>query len=443
MRWRLLLIISLIANLLLSVGWVWSSRKPSISPEAAASLAAATNKPITKTAVIVRRTFFSWQEIESQDYAAYIKNLREIGCPEQTIRDIIIADVSQMLREKQREQSPRVKPNPKWWTNHRDPAEAQAEANQRNDAWMSRKTILDQLLGPDWAVRQQDPISNTNAYQQMLLATIEISPALQGLSADKKQLVARLLAGTNDPWKELSGILDPNQLEDAQLRFSAQADELRDELDMLPGFDTQPNEFKQIFKATAEIESRIRALADRDDPEAQTLRTKLLAERDAAIRNVLSPQRYEQFARLRDPAYISALELLADGNGNPAALPTLYAINRESSAEQERIQNDEKLTETQREIELKKLELEQMKATALALGETLLEEPSAQPAPKPEPKKTHSVASGESLERIARIYGVDQNALRAANPNLNFNSLKAGDKVSVPLNLIYPLPPPN
>jgi len=33
--------------------------------------------------------------------------------------------------------------------------------------------------------------------------------------------------------------------------------------------------------------------------------------------------------------------------------------------------------------------------------------------------------------------------LRAANPNLNFNSLKAGDKVSVPLSLIYPLPPPN
>ena len=443
MRWRLLFIISLIANLLLTAGLIWSSRKSATSPDIAASLATATNKPITKTAVIVRRTFFSWQEIESQDYAAYIKNLREIGCPEQTIRDIIVADVSQMLREKQRDQSFRLNPNPKWWTNHRDPAEVQVEANQRNDAWMSRKTILDQLLGPDWALRQQDPVSNTNAFQQMLLATMEISPALQGLSADKKQLVARLLAGTNDPWKELAGILDVNQLEDAQLRFSPQADALRDELDMLPGFDTQPNEFKQIFKATAEIESRIRALSDRDDPEAQTLRTKLLAERDAAIRNVLSPQRYEQFARLRDPAYISALELLADGNGNPAALPTLYAINRESSAEQERIQNDEKLTETQREIELKKLELEQMKATALALGETLLEEPSAQPAPKPEPKKVHSVAGGESLERIARIYGVDQNALRAANPNLNFNSLKAGDKVSVPLNLIYPLPPPN
>ena len=442
MRWRALLILSLIANLLLAAGWMWSSRKHSIRLDDAAAFETKTNT-ITKTAVIVRRQFFSWQEIESQDYAAYIKNLREIGCPEQTIRDIIIADVTQMLREKQREQSPRLKPYLKWWTNHRDSAADKAEANQRNDAWLSRKTILDQLLGAGWESRSQDNLAGANTHQQMLVATMNISPALQSLSADKKQTVARLLAGTNDPWKELAGILSADQLEDAQLRFSTQADELRDELDMLPGFDTQPNEFKQIFKTTAELESRIRALAERDDPEAQALRTKLLAERDAAIRNVLSPQRYEQFARLRDPAYLSALELLADGKGNPAALPTLYAINRESSAEQERIQNNEKLTETQREIELKKIELEQMKATALALGETLLEEPSAQPAPKPEPKKTHSVAGGESLDRIAQIYGVDKNALRAANPNLNFNSLKPGDKVSVPLNLIYPLPPPN
>ena len=442
MRWRALLILSLIVNLLLAAGWIISSRKHASIQDELASLSPQTNT-VTKTAVIVRRQFFSWQEIESQDYAAYIKNLREIGCPEQTIRDIIIADVSQMLREKQIEQSTRLKPNPRWWTNHRDPVEQEAESKQNNEAWASRKTILDQLLGPDWAFRQQSPAFGTNAYQLRLIATMDISPALQNLSPEKKQAIANLIAAPGDPWKQLAGILSPDQLEDAQLRFSAQADALRDELDMLPGFDTQPNEFKQIFKATAEIESRIRALAERDDPEAQALRTKLLAERDAAIRNVLSPQRYEQFARLRDPDYINALESLAGGNGNPAALPTLYAINRESSAEQERIQNDDKLTETQREIELKKIELEQMKATALALGETLLEEPSAQAEPKPEPKKLHSVTGGESLERIARIYGVDQNALRAANPNLNFNNLKPGDKVSVPLNLIYPLPPPN
>ena len=93
---------------------------------------------------------------------------------------------------------------------------------------------------------------------------------------------------------------------------------------------------------------------------------------------------------------------------------------------------------------MKRLELEQLKATAQALGEKLLEEPTPKEAqPKPEPKKVHSVAGGESLERIARIYGVDPGALRAANPGVNFDKLQPGVNISVPLRLIYPLPPPD
>jgi hypothetical protein len=34
-----------------------------------------------------------WNQIESSDYPTYVANLRSIGCPEQTIRDIITADV--------------------------------------------------------------------------------------------------------------------------------------------------------------------------------------------------------------------------------------------------------------------------------------------------------------------------------------------------------------
>jgi hypothetical protein len=37
---------------------------------------------------------FNWSELESEDYRTYITNLRRIGCPEQTIRDIITADVA-------------------------------------------------------------------------------------------------------------------------------------------------------------------------------------------------------------------------------------------------------------------------------------------------------------------------------------------------------------
>src|SRR3989441_6502651 len=43
---------------------------------------------------------FHWSMIESEDYHAYIANLRAVGCPESTIRDIIYADVSEMFVRK-------------------------------------------------------------------------------------------------------------------------------------------------------------------------------------------------------------------------------------------------------------------------------------------------------------------------------------------------------
>jgi len=36
---------------------------------------------------------FRWSQLESSDYRIYIANLRAIGCPEQTIRDIVTADL--------------------------------------------------------------------------------------------------------------------------------------------------------------------------------------------------------------------------------------------------------------------------------------------------------------------------------------------------------------
>lgn len=40
---------------------------------------------------------FDWSQLESEDYKTYIERLRGIGCPEQTIRDIIIADLDKLM----------------------------------------------------------------------------------------------------------------------------------------------------------------------------------------------------------------------------------------------------------------------------------------------------------------------------------------------------------
>jgi LysM repeat protein len=460
MRWRFILGLSLLLNLGLGLSWWRSGGSRSVEPADSTSLTNAAGATNVRTAVIVRRQFFSWQELESRDYPTYIKNLRQIGCPEPTIRDIIIADVSQMLRA--RYDLPDnaellLKPSPKWWTNQRDTT---AQEKLFNQMLAERNSILTELLGADWAASDPAKAATGDRYVNLILATMELDPLLKTVPTAEKQAFAKLFGGMIPPrvfipepflpedaqaerdlWAQARTLLTPEQWERAKLHFAIHAESLRNQLDAVPGFNTQPEEFRKLFLATEAVDEQLALLYAQDD-EPATVETikRLTAQREAAIRGALTPARYELLVRLQDPAYLRAMETLA-GGGDPKALNLLYAINRETSAEEARIQDNEQLTETQREIELKKLDLEKLKAVALALGEEIAEDAPAD-RPKPEPVKVHNVKPGEGLDRIARLYGVRPEDLQAANPNLNFNQLPTGANVNIPLRLMYPLPPP-
>src|SRR5205823_1153970 len=46
---------------------------------------------------------FSWAQVESTDYRVFIANLRGIGCPEQTVRDVVIADMDELFSARVKE----------------------------------------------------------------------------------------------------------------------------------------------------------------------------------------------------------------------------------------------------------------------------------------------------------------------------------------------------
>jgi hypothetical protein len=101
--------ISFMINLALLV-FIWNllEKKP-VNPENSPDLSADT-KSVTAAAATVSEApvqeeakSFRWSQIESTDYNTYVANLRAIGCPEATIRDIITADVNS-LYERKREQ---------------------------------------------------------------------------------------------------------------------------------------------------------------------------------------------------------------------------------------------------------------------------------------------------------------------------------------------------
>src|ERR1051326_8706101 len=145
MRWRGAAIVSLAANVLLAIGWLFSSHTQSDVPADKTAQGPAQN---SKTNFVVRRQGFSWHQIESPDYPTYIVNLRDIGCPEQTIRDIIIADVNSLYSLKRATNL--VTSEQEWWKSEPDPKVA-AEASQKSRALEEeRKALLGRLLGTNW-----------------------------------------------------------------------------------------------------------------------------------------------------------------------------------------------------------------------------------------------------------------------------------------------------
>src|SRR2546423_7433802 len=147
MRWRSLAFVLLGTNIVLVASW-WLSAGRSRSATAGANAATSYSTAGGNTNFVVRRQFFSWREVESADYPTYVANLRDIGCPEQTVRDIIIADVNALYARKRANEL--VTPDQQWWRSEPDTNVVQAAAEKARELEEERRALLARLLGPTW-----------------------------------------------------------------------------------------------------------------------------------------------------------------------------------------------------------------------------------------------------------------------------------------------------
>ncbi len=104
------LTVSALLNLALagSLVFLFAQRKqPSERPLPPPTAAGGESAPVaTTTAPVVapvKAKPFSWHELEASDYRTYVRNLRNSGCPEATVRAIVTADVAVVYRLKTHE----------------------------------------------------------------------------------------------------------------------------------------------------------------------------------------------------------------------------------------------------------------------------------------------------------------------------------------------------
>lgn len=98
----------------------------------------------------------TWSFVEAPDYRTYIERLRGIHCPEETIRDIIIADVSKLYARQWHDSRTNVASHTRdfWETTpgssaRLSAAARQAEQRQRSDLVQQKRDLIRELLNAD------------------------------------------------------------------------------------------------------------------------------------------------------------------------------------------------------------------------------------------------------------------------------------------------------
>src|SRR5438046_3601214 len=237
MRGRALLWISLGVNVAVAALWWYLPRGvEDTSGLLAGKPAAADPDRIYKTNVVVRRQNFTWDEIESADYPTYIANLRTIGCPETTIRDIIVADVNQLFSRRRATEV--VTAEQQWWRSEPDPDVTQAASEKLKALENERRTLLTTLLGPEWEssyypypAHPDSPPLDGPLLGALSPQTKQAIRDIEGRAAERRQAYldalkkddkqpdpAELARMRQQSRNDLAQVLNPDQLEEYLLR---------------------------------------------------------------------------------------------------------------------------------------------------------------------------------------------------------------------------------
>jgi hypothetical protein len=419
------------------------SRRPAGAPPPAQAGLTITNLRVAKTNIVLRPRDFTWQDLESTNYEWYVVNLRGVGCPESTVRDIILADVNQIYARKRRELNVTTNDLP-WWRSDPDPQEMRERLARSQALESERRSLLTRLLGRDWDQNAE------NEPEPLVLA----GPVLGALSPEIRQkvqeIVDRAQAATRDYTRqreeagdpvdavemaqlreltrsELESVLNPEQLEEFLLRYSYDASQLRQDL---RGFNATPEEFRTLFRAVDPIDRELQLLRDDNDPLAEEQRQLLQEQRQEALRLALSPERYDTYRMLTDSDYRAAM-IDAEQAGAPSqAGRTLYELNRAAVAERDRINNDGTLTPQQKLQELAYLDQQQKAARATVLG---LTPPPDTAADTPSGNVfQHRAGQHDTMAALSLYYGVSLEDLLRANPGFDAGLIPPNQTVRIP-----------
>ena len=267
---------------------------------------------------------FHWAQLETEDYREYIERLRSIGCPEETIRDIVIADLEKLMSARVQEINGKRQPPVYWKAEARElvrTLESLDKLNEKAEIDTQKREIVRELLGIDLAARRLAQAGEIDIYAERLpflpddkraqVRTIlekanreEIYLREQSwldsdeLTLEEKQRIKDIEA---EKERSLEALLTPEEKERFDLWFSPSAYAVRE---AFSGLETTEEEFLGVYEIQRKFDTQWgkiepASLTDvaRDEYESA------LRSQQHAVQEFLGPERYAEYTRAQDEDY--------------------------------------------------------------------------------------------------------------------------------------------
>jgi hypothetical protein len=289
----------------------------------------------------------SWSDLQTDDLKEFFRRLRAAGCPEETIKDLVLAQLNRGYSIKQRAiWQNNFNPNDYWkpYKQHFDPAESKKNrerSHQMRDMQKDKTVLIVQLFGvdvekqrrkeegfdnEDWGWNPNGnlaylPESKRDAVQKYLDdfqdKEQEFYASIQGswdadVRARQKQLEQEKMAG-------LAQILTPEEVREYALRNSQIASQVQSEIH---GVDLTLDQYEKLFDIRNKYGDGIYNYGDTaNDPEAIKQIEQNKKDLQSDITATLGTDKAQELERAQDYNY-QQLNSLANHYDLPADTAT-------------------------------------------------------------------------------------------------------------------------
>lgn len=396
---KLLLLVSFCLNAVLFAGWfvhrstqysTLKTSEPKVATVAAATKSSRAGRTV-QTVTVDREKPLDWTSLESEDYREYIARLRAVGCPEETVRDIIIADINKLYASKIAALYPSSKDFKFWRVEDRVARNEERDRDKkRHELDQEKRTLIKELLGVDYdaelARLSGRPNDDDMRYGFLSPEKQEQTKALRekyremerslfsdgGMTPENR---TKFMALRAERESEMAKILGPEEFEQYELRNSRTARGMRESL---TGFQPSEEEFRQIFQSRKTFDDQYAFSRDGGDETVRDERKLAQQKLDEQLKSVLGDDRFNAYKMSQDDRFRETFDFAQKYDLPREKAQTIYEVRLATEQEQKRIQNDPNLSPAARAAAL----LEVSQSTQAALGQALGQEVFAKYLPR-------------------------------------------------------------